>query len=360
MIQLHQYAKWIDRDHFRLEFALPSEGPLPDSLRDIGETVHPIDLKRRFDIPGIRRLAGLCSELGVQIVHSHNARANVHARIACRMAHVPVQISTIHNSIFNYGVSAVRQYLYVTAERFTARWCAQIIAVSEGISGDLMNRYGFHPEKITVVPNGVDLDRIEPQLDRSSARSGLDVPADSTVILQVGRLTPQKGFDILLDAFSELQRDHPGLVLLLVGEGSSRYDLEEQARLLGIERQTRFLGHRDDIADLLCSADIVTLSSRSEGMPYTLLEAMAAGCPVIATRIPGIEEVVRSEDLAVLVPPEDPEALASAISGLLSDSARVKSLGEAARRYIHEHHTARGMVEKVQRIYQLHYGRKVQ
>ena len=358
MIQLHQFARWIDRERFRLEYALPAQGPLPDSLRGIGERVHPVDLKRRLDIPGVRRLARLFSELGVHIVHSHNARANVHARIACRIAHVPVQISTIHNSIFNYGVSAVRQYLYVTAERQTFRWCDRVIAVSEGIAGDLRTRYRFPTEKITVVPNGVDMDRVEPRSDGSTVRAGLGIGTDSTIILQVGRLTPQKGYDILLKSFSTVHQNHPDAVLLMIGEGPQRRELEDLARGLGIEESSRFLGHREDIADLLGAADIVTLASRSEGMPYTLLEAMAAGRAVIATQIPGIEEVIKSEDMAVLVPTEDLAALAEALSGLIVEPSRSKSLGEAARRHIEVHHTASRMVERVQQIYRSLLDRK--
>lgn len=351
MIQLHQFARWIDRDKFSLEFALPAEGPLPDSLKEIGETVHPIDLNSRLDIKGMKSLARLCRDRDVQIIHSHNARANVHARLARRFAAVPVQISTIHNSIFNYGVSVVRQYLYVTAERQTFRWCTHVIAVSEGIKDSLVSRYRFPDGKITVVPNGVDLDRTAPQSDRAAILAQLKIPEDVKIILQVGRLTHQKGFDILLRAIAMLNDNQSDIIFLLAGDGPLRQELQEMAHSLGIEAVTRFLGHQENIGNLLGAADIVTLSSRSEGMPYTLLEAMSAGCAVVATRIPGIEEVLKSGDLAVVVPPEDPGAIAEAITGLLDNTDRISKLGEAALTHVLEFHTASRMVDEVEQLY---------
>lgn len=351
MIQLHQFARWIDRDKFSLEFALPAEGPLPDSLKEIGETVHPIDLNRRLDIKGMKSLARLCRDRDVQIIHSHNARANVHARLARRFAAVPVQISTIHNSVFNYGVSAVRQYMYVTAERQTFRWCSHVIAVSEGIKDSLVSSYKFPAEKVTVVPNGVDLDRTAPQFGRTAVLSQQNIPEHYRIILQFGRLTKQKGFDILLRAIALLKDHYPDIVFLLAGDGPLRQELEEEARILGIESITRFLGHQENIGDLLDAADIVTLSSRSEGMPYTLLEAMSAGCAIIASKIPGIEEVISTSDLAILVSSEDSSALAEAITRLINDPLEANRLGEAARRHILEHFTAHSMVERVQQLY---------
>jgi glycosyltransferase involved in cell wall biosynthesis len=352
MIQLHQFARWIDREKFQLEFALPGEGPLPDSLKEIGEIVHAVDLNRRFDIRGYKSLTSLCRDRNVQIIHSHNARANVHARLARKYARLPVQISTIHNSVFNYDVSPARQHLYAAAERWTFKWCSHVIAVSEGIKKSLVSRYRFPAGAITVVPNGVDPDRVSPQSDRSAVLASLNVPDKSKVILQFGRLTPQKGFDILLKAVEKLKANYPDLIVLLAGDGPLRQELEGVAHNLGIGAVTRFLGHREKIGDLLGAADIVTLSSRSEGMPYTLLEAMSAGCAVVATEIPGIAEVIKTGDHAVSVPPEDPEALADAITDLIENPSRIGKLGEAARAHVQKCHTASGMVEKVELVYQ--------
>ena len=145
--------------------------------------------------------------------------------------------------------------------------------------------------------------------------------------------------------------------MLAVGEGPLREQLEVLARQLNITSAVRFLGHREDVADLLNAADLVTLASRSEGMPYTLLEAMGSGRAVVATRIGGIEEVIKKEDIALLVPTENPEALAGAVASLLDDPSQAAAVGSAARDYVMEHHTAAGMVEQVQSIYRDLLGR---
>ena len=156
---------------------------------------------------------------------------------------------------------------------------------------------------------------------------------------------------MLFEAVAQIVERCPGLVVLAVGDGPLRQELEDLARRLNIAHVVRFLGHREDVADLLHAADIVTLASRSEGMPYTLLEAMGSARAVIATRIGGIEEVIQQEGTAVLVPSQDPGALAKAIVDLLADPEGTARMGQGARQYVMEHHTAAGMLKQVQAIY---------
>jgi len=352
MVQMQQFARWLDRDVFHIEFAMPAGGPMPASLIAMGETVHAVELGSRFSLRDVRRLAQLCRERQIDVLHSHNVRANIHARVAGRMARVPVRVSTIHNSVYHYNVSALHQYFYSAAERLTLRWCDRIIAVSEGIAQELRCRYGLPAARITVVPNGVDPERLVSSTSRRQIRPQLGVAPDATVLLQVGRLTPQKGYDVLFEAVARIADRYPGLAVLAVGEGPLRAQLEEQARRLKIDGVVHFLGHREDVADLLNMADLVTLASRSEGMPYTLLEAMGSGRAVVATRIGGIEEVIRQEGTAVLVPTEDAAALATAIAGLLDDPDGAAQMGASAREYIMQNHTAAGMLVQVQAIYQ--------
>ena len=351
MIQMHQFARWIDRDAFHIEFAMPAGGPMPDSLAAMGQTVHAVELGARFSLQGVRHLARLCRERRIDVLHSHNARANVHARVAGRRAAVPVRVSTIHNSVYHYEVSDLHRRLYAAAERWTLPWCDRVIAVSEGIALELRSRYGFPTDRITVVPNGVEPERLVAGSSPDQVREQAGLAADATVLLQVGRLTAQKGYDVLFEAMAQIMPRYPRLVVLVVGDGPLRADLEDRAHQLGIASAVRFLGHREDVADLLSAADLVTLASRSEGMPYTLLEAMGSGRAVVATRIGGIEEVIQQEGTAVLVPTEDPDALAVAVAALLDAPEEAIRMGQAAREYILAHHTAAGMVAQVQAIY---------
>ena len=351
MVQMHQFARWLDRGAFHIEFAMPAGGPMPESLTAMGQTVHAIELASRFSLKDVNDLMQLCEVRNINVLHSHNVRANIHARVAGKRAGVPARVSTIHNSVYHYDVPWLNQRLYALAERLTLRWCDRVIAVSEGIAQELRSRYGLPADRITVVPNGVDPERLQARVSREEVRAKAAVPPQATVLLQVGRLTPQKGFDVLFKAVAGIAGRFPDLVVLVVGEGPLRAELEGLARQLQITPAVRFLGHREDVADLLNAADLVTLASRSEGMPYTLLEAMGCGRAVVATRIGGIEEVIKEEGTALLVPTEDPEALAGAIVELLDDRARAAEVGTAAREYIMAHHTAAGMVAQVQSIY---------
>lgn len=351
MIQMHQFARWLDRDAFDIEFAMPAGGPMPESLAAMGQTVHAVELGSRFSLQEVRRLAQLCRERRIDVLHSHNVRANIHARLAGRMSGVRARVSTIHNSVYHYDVPAINQRVYSLAERLTLRWCHRIIAVSEGIAEQLRQGYGLAADKINVVPNGVDPERLLATRERAEVRRSLDIAPEAPVLLQVGRLTPQKGYDVLFDAIARIAQSHPRLVVLAVGEGPLRQQLEQQAHSLKLDRVVRFLGHREDVADLLHAVDLVTLASRSEGMPYTLLEAMGSGRAVVATRIGGIEEVIRQQGTAQLVPSEDAEALANAIDALLQAPDVAARMGVAARAYILEHHTAEGMLARVQSIY---------
>jgi len=128
MVQMHQFASWVDRDAFHFEFAMPADGPMPESLKDMGETVHAVELGSRFGLSDVSQLMQLCTERGIDVLHSHNVRANVHARVAGWRAGVPVRVSTIHNSVYHYNVAALNQRAYALAERLTLRWC--------GLGGD--------------------------------------------------------------------------------------------------------------------------------------------------------------------------------------------------------------------------------
>ena len=357
MIQMHQFARWIDRDAFQIEFAMPAGGPMPDSLAAMGQTVHAVELGSRFSVGGLRHLARLCRTRQIDVLHSHNVRANVHARIAGHRASVPARVSTIHNSVYHYEVSSLHQRLYALAERSTLRWCHRVIAVSQGIAQQLRSGYGFPPEAITVVPNGVDPERLTPSQDRTQIRQRLGVDPDATVLLQVGRLTHQKGYDVLFEAVAGIVARFGRLAVLVVGDGPLRAELEGHVQALQLGAVVRFLGHREDVADLLHAADLVTLASRSEGMPYTLLEAMGSGRAVVATRIGGIEEGIQQEGTVRLVPTEDADALGAAVAALLEAPEEMAQMGAAAREYVHAHHTAEGMVAQVEAIYRGLLGR---
>jgi glycosyltransferase involved in cell wall biosynthesis len=207
-----------------------------------------------------------------------------------------------------------------------ARWLAgrddATTAVSDAVAEFAQSRLGVTAPR--VVPNGVDLARFATLPDRAAARAALGL-GDGPLVGALGRLDRQKGFDVLLPALVELE----GVSLALAGAGPEREALEAQARTLGIADRVRFLGLLDDVRPLLAACDVFCMPSRWEGFGLALAEAMACGLPCVASRIDSLPEVLG--DAGVLVPVEDPRALAQAVDALLADPDGARALGEAAR-----------------------------
>jgi glycosyltransferase involved in cell wall biosynthesis len=352
MTQMLQLSTWMDHERVALQYAVPDDGPLFDALRNLGARVAPIKLRGRIDPAGIRRLAHLCRAERIQVLHSHNARADINARLAGRWASVPAMVSTIHNSVFNYDIPASKQRFYAASERWTSRLAVAIVAVSPGISRELIEKYRIPGEKVVVVPNGIDPKELQARVAAPAMRRDLGVGASAPLLVQVGRLTEQKGFDVLLQALVAIVESRPDVRALFVGTGPQRQELEALCRRLGLTDTVIFLGHRKDIPDLYAAADLVILASRSEGMPYTLLEAMGIGCCVVGTEIGGIIDVIEPERTGILVPSEDPETLATRVLELLGNAERRQALGSAAKEQILEGFTAQHTAAQLTALYE--------
>jgi glycosyltransferase involved in cell wall biosynthesis len=205
-----------------------------------------------------------------------------------------------------------------------------ILAISLGVR-DALLRSGVAADRIRVVPSGIDLTPFETPWDRAAIRAALGVPPDAVLVLQVAALAPHKSQTDLLKAASLLQARVPFLEIWIAGEGPLRDALEREHASLRLDDRVRFLGFREDVPDLLRAADLFCLSSYLEGMGTSILDAMAAGLPVVATRVGGIPEAVQDGVTGLLVPARSPEALARAIADLAGDPARRKEMGERAR-----------------------------
>jgi glycosyltransferase involved in cell wall biosynthesis len=236
------------------------------------------------------------------------------------------------------------------ASRRTQAWLLgrqfdRVIAVSQDTHDRLHRELGWPLERLTVIPNAVDVERYR---DRGGAdRSSLDDSTGRPVVLVPARLEPQKGHRYLLEAAREL----PGVRFACAGSGSLTAELTEIAERLGVADRVAFLGYRDDIADLLSGCDLVVLPSLDEGLPLALIEASAAGVPVVATDVGGTGELVVAEKTGLLVAPRDPRALAQAVARLIADPALARRLGAAGRQRARQHFSTDSMVEAVEGEY---------
>jgi glycosyltransferase involved in cell wall biosynthesis len=230
-------------------------------------------------------------------------------------------------------------------QKFVSLGVHRYIAVSESLARELRPLV-FHPRRVVVVRNSVD-----PAAFRGSAPAALRQSLTRNgepLVLTLARLDPQKGLPYLLEAAKSL----PKATFAIAGDGRDRQALEEQARALGLEGRVHFLGYRDDIPDLLAACDLFVLPSLFEGLPISVLEAMAAGKPVVATRIGGTDEAVEHGVTGLLVPARDAEVLAAAIRQLLSNPADARRMGEAGRARALGEFSAESMVASMTRLYE--------
>ncbi len=336
---------------YRSEAALIRNGWLGSALRSQGIPVTMLRYESRgsfanlYDLATLRDLLTLIRERHVAILHTHEFFMNTLGLIASRLTGVPV-VATVHER--NYYPDRLRRRV---AYRLFGRFAQQMVTVSEGLRDLLTERIGIPPDRIRVVPNGVTIDEIPSQETVLGLRQSLGFNQQSLLVGTVGRLHPKKGHKYLIEGAVHVVRRFPGVVFLIVGGGELHDELEAQARALGVAPYFRFLGHREDVRDLLPLLDIFVLPSLSEGMPLALLEAMAAGIPPVATRIGGVNEVVEDGKTALIVPPKDTRALADSIITLLEDRPLAQEMGEAARQVATRRFSVGRMVEDYKEIY---------
>ncbi|MEK7706126.1 MAG: glycosyltransferase family 4 protein [Myxococcota bacterium] len=322
--------------------AVSHDGPLAEQLGDEGFPVHRVELMRsRFDPTAPWQLGRLLRHTTPRVVHYHGTRAAFFGAWSRRLggAHVPTVYSA-HGLSFRRVKDGLRQRLFVAVERLACAAADAVICVSQADLVDLRAR-GLVRAAAYHVPNGVDLQRFTTR-PQSDARARLGLPAAGRVVGTVARLAREKGVGITLAAMSQVQ----DVTLVVVGDGPERSHLEREAQRRGLH--ARFLGERADIAELLPAFDVFVLSSLWEGEPVAVLEAMACGIPVVASATTGARELLRDGETGRVVPIGDAEALAAAVTQLLSTPDERRQLAAAARTSIARRShasTARGVLE---------------
>jgi glycosyltransferase involved in cell wall biosynthesis len=219
------------------------------------------------------------------------------------------------------------------------------------VARDLVERYRLPAAQIVVIPNGIDPAGFVPERPPAATRAALGLPSEARLIGLVGRLTRQKGPDVLIAALPALVSAWPQLRCLFVGDGVLGEELRRQAESRAVGPHCVFLGPRRDVADLVAILEVVVLPSRSEGLPFALLEAMALAKPVVATRVGGSSEVVDDGRTGLLVPPEDPAALAQALRWLLNRPAEAAAMGRRGRERVVREFSLGHSVGALQELY---------
>ena len=324
-----------------------ARGVEPIAIPGLGRSIHP-----GRDLAALGRLARAFRAFRPHIVHTHAAKAGTLGRIAARMAGVPVTVHTFHGHVLRGYFSPAVTAAFRAVERALARRTTRIVALSPGQREDLLAMGIGRPERVGVVPLGLELDAfLDAQARRGVLRGHLRLPPEAKLVGIVARLVPIKDHRTFFAAAARVARADPATHFVVAGDGPLRAGLEAAAGEAGLDGRAHFLGWWDDLPALYADLDVVALTSRNEGTPVCLLEAMAAGVPVVATAVGGVPDVVRHGETGLLAPPGDPAALAAALASLLADPDRRSALGLAGRRAAYPAYDAKTLIARVEALY---------
>ncbi len=283
-------------------------------------------------IETVASVADWIADRGIALLHTHSNRPNVVGRMAGALFRSQglAVVAHYHNQ---YDDKWERDPAMLSLERRLVASTDAMIAVSESVRRHVADNIGVDEQRIDVIPNGVDASAFT-GVDRSDARRALLLDATRPVVGLIGRITEQKGQEDFVEAALAIAVERPETLFVMVGfaeDAELQQRLRQKIAVFGLSDRIRFLGNRDDMASVYAALDLVVAPSRWEGFGLMLIEAMAAGRPIVATRVGAIPEIVRDGRTGVLVEPRDAQALARAITGMLDDPQRRIAMGEAGR-----------------------------
>lgn len=311
----------LDQNRFNVIFIyLSGHGVEKNLIEDKGYKVFylsNIELINAFRFSILFKLVRILKDNRIDLLHCHVHKPTVYGAIAAKLAGTPVVLSHVH------GLGRSGNLRRKFTNYLLSRGCRRIVSVANSVRDDVLrNNWAMPPEKVAVLENSVDFARFaDVAVTRAEARQMLGLPLDAFVFGTVGRLAPTKGLSYLIEAFAMVKKEIPSAELVLLGNGPSRAELEQQAAMMSCADSIHFLGHKDNIEQLYRAMDVFVLSSVAEGMPRAILEAMAAGVPCIATQVGGIPEILPTPDIGRLVPARDSVALAGAMTDLARSPA---------------------------------------
>jgi glycosyltransferase involved in cell wall biosynthesis len=328
--------------------AVSGDGPRSTDLSQAGIELQPLRARSNWDLRALVRLARFMRQRQVDIVHTHLFVAGAFGRLAAALAGVPVKVTTEQNA---YAIGHTLPRWQVLVNALLARLTDRLVAVSRGTQDYLLRQERVPPARVRAVPNAIAWPEAILPSQLAAVKSELGSEGRFPVLGTVARLTPQKGLEYLLQALPTIRDRFPDVLWLVLGEGELRSELESQTISLGLENHVRFCGVRRDVAAVLQSLDLFILPSLFEGLPLSLLEAMASGIAVVATRVAGSSEVIEDGVNGRLVPPADSGALAEAITGLLDDESLARRLARNGQETVRQCYTIGPVAEEYDRIY---------
>ena len=338
----------LSREYFKFYLACPPvvaralKKDLPNDVE-----VAEIDLTSPSQIGEASKLYSLLRETKAQILHSHLFFASFFASPIGKIAGVPLVIETPHvREQWRKGWKASYRI-----DRFAGMFVDHYIAVSAANKKYLVEEKGLPAEKITVILNGSDLRRFSENVSSQKVRAQIGIAPNDLLVVVPARLAPQKGHTVLLDAAPEVIKRFPSVRFACVGDGELKNELTARAVRLGVEANFLWLGFQPNMPDWYAAADVVALPSFFEGLPLSMIEALASGRAAVASAVDGTPEIVVHEKTGLLVSPGNPAELSEALVRLLADSSLRAKLGAAGVRWVNETFSDTRQVDATEQLY---------
>ena len=330
-----------------LDYAL-SRGVWPHRIQEI---VTAFNLAPRDGI-ALKRLFSLMRLYRPHIVHTHTAKAGLLGRIAARLAGVPIIVHTFHGHVLHGYYGPVQNWALRRMEKSLAWLSHRLVTVSEQVKKELIEYGVARADRITVIPLGLDMEPyLHAETRRGEFRREMSLSSGARLVGIVGRIFPVKNHALFLESAARIAAAEPAARFVVVGDGMLRFALEQQARELGIADLVLFTGWRSDLARIYADLDVLVVSSNNEGTPLSAIEAMATSCPVVATRVGGVPDLISDYESGRLVPPRDAEALAGAVLDLLHHPEMAQAMGRNAMIAARDRFDVKRLVHDVDHLY---------
>lgn len=327
-----------------------------DDLEATGAQVLHLPISRRLrpleDLASLLDLFYLMRRIRPDLVHTNTSKAGFLGRLAARLAGVPLIVHTIYELPENSTDRPWLKAAYRALEFLAARWADHLVTISEPNRRQILAQRLCPPEKLTLIPEALELSRYRATRSPQEVRAALGIPQDAPLVGSVGRLEPAKGHSDLLEAFALVLERIPQARLVLVGRGHLEGELRQHARDLGLEERVLFAGFRDDLVDLLGTFDVFALASHYEGLGVATMEAMAMSRPTVCTGVGGVPDVVLDGQTGYLVEPRSPSRMAERLIELLEDPAKAREMGRAGRLRVEENFQVEDSNRKLHCLYQ--------